>query len=211
MSEPAGNEPISDPGPEAEPATASVGKRVLLLVALGVVGLTVAGFLVLPKIKAFFVDASSSCVAEGSLVAGPSGSVPIEHLRVGDEVWSIDPLSGRPVVARIVAIYSARRPCLALRTASGRTLTVTEEHPVYAPDEGRFHPAGRWLEPNAPRVAVVDGGLTPEDVLSCAPLSGVRRVYDLTVDSPYHNFSADGVLVHNKTPYEDPFPIPTED
>jgi hypothetical protein len=97
-----------------------------------------------------------------------------------------------------VAVRCAVRPCLALATSTGRTLVGTGEHPVFDPGERRYRELRSWLTGAA--AEVLTDRRDTERVVSCRALAGLRRVWDLTVDSPFHNFVANGLVVHNKSP-----------
>lgn len=139
-------------------------------------------------------------MAAGTPVATPVGPVPIESLRVGDIVWSVDPATSVLYPGRLIAVRALRRPCLELTTQTGRRIVATAEHPFFVPGRDEYRPAGEWLAGAGECVALYARGLAAEPVVGCANLEGERWVYDLTVASPYHNFLADSVLVHNKSP-----------
>lgn len=187
------------------------------------------------------------CIAEGTRVETPSGSLAVELLRVGDLVWSVDPITGERVEAPIVAIREAWARCLELR-AGGESLLASASHPVFDVTSGRYVPLGEWQHlPNAEILRVGDrdeSGAAVKDVdapgsasipnsewgvlAAGTKVSGyfdrgsivrpamvertgrVLRVFDLTVDSPYRNFVANGFLVHNKAPLLQ-FPYAVED
>lgn len=129
----------------------------------------------------------TSCVAEGALVATPSGSVPIESLRVGDEALGAD--------AGIGIVVSTRRDTvgnhLRLTFENKTILDITDVHPISTPDGWR---AAGTLRPGDV-VHALDGVtvLGRVDVLSREVI-----VYDLTVE-PTATFFANGILVHNKS------------
>jgi filamentous hemagglutinin len=140
------------------------------------------------------------CVAAGTRVLTPKGERPIEELGVGDVVISIDPQTGERIAAPISAIRSARRECLSIALAGGRTLVATSDHPVFDPDADDYFPAGDWVLGKRKRLLeLVDEGVQAVNVGSTSIYSGVRKVFDLTVDSPHHNFVASGIVVHNKS------------
>jgi Pretoxin HINT domain len=140
-----------------------------------------------------------SCFARGTPIATPAGDVPIEQIRIGDEVLAYS-FPQQRVVSSIVTdfIEHRERPVLRLGTSAGPALQVTPEHPVYVVDAGRFRPAAEatvgtrllaLISPGAAAPAAVE--IRDEVALQAA------TVYDLTVDS-FHNYFAAGVLVHNK-------------
>lgn len=141
-----------------------------------------------------------SCVAAGSRVRTPTGEVDIASLQVGDLVLSFDVETGVAEASPIVAIRRARRECLALRIGA-RRLVCTPEHPIFAVDTSAFEPASafavhagrpvRIAGDDAWRVGLVD---------AIEVYAGVHDVLDITVESRHHNFVAEGVIVHNKSP-----------
>jgi len=163
----------------------------------------VIGLLLVPAIAAVLIPRGtySSCVLEGTLVATPGGTTPIEALRAGDLVLGRG-ASGEDRVGTVVATRRAERNAhIQIVLASGETLGVTAEHPVAA--------AGAWIR--AGQLVVGDCVDTQRDRLRIVRIerrSGPVRVCDLQVDG-CANFFANGVLVHNKSfaprpPEDDP-------
>ena len=140
------------------------------------------------------------CVARGARVRVAAGTRLIEDLVVGDEVVSVDPISGRQAIGRLSAIRIARRECVRLTTNESE-LTLTSDHPVYCPETGQWAPAGDWvLGPRKQLLAVTTEGLRPVRATKVSAYCGLHDVFDLTVNHPLHNFVANGLLVHNKSP-----------
>jgi hypothetical protein len=128
-----------------------------------------------------------TCVAEGTRVATPAGSVAIEKLAIGDRVLGYDTERGAPVettVRRIVPSSSDE-----LFEVNG--LWVTGEHPVFA--------NRAWIEARELQTGALllrrDGTSVRLDGVGV--FSARTRVFDLSVDWP-HNFFAGDLLVHNK-------------
>lgn len=162
---------------EGESNGAGLPIGVVVVVLLAVVGGIL--FLSIPQ-----------CVVAGTPVATPDGARPIEALQVGDPVWCQAP-DGERVAGRVTWTGAASASShLLLRFADGSELRVTDQHPLATP-EG-WSPAGE-LGLGA-RVLGEEGPLTLSAVERVA---GRVRVHDLSV-SPYANFFAGGVLVHNK-------------
>lgn len=134
------------------------------------------------------------------MVDTPAGPRPIESLVVGDVVWSVDVETSERVAAKVTAVRSAMRECLGLHVGA-TSLVCTPDHPVYDPDSAAYVPAGRWVERGGGNVLL--GAATTISVTQVDTVDayvGVRRVFDLTVDSSHHNFLAAGIVVHNKSP-----------
>jgi len=150
----------------------------------------VAALVVLAMVAGIVLFSIPQCVVAGTLVATPDGPRAIEALEVGDAVWCQAP-DGARVAGEVTWTGSASASShLLLRFAEGSELRVTDQHPLATPQG--WSPAGE-LEPGA-RVLGEDGPLTLEAVERVAGRVGV---HDLSV-TPYANFFAGGVLVHNK-------------
>ncbi len=141
-----------------------------------------------------------SCVARGSRVWTPSGWRLIEELRVGDIVLSYDPISGESFEGPVTMTRAAKRETILVRIGDAE-LAMTSDHPVYGPDEGVFANAGDWaLGRRTRRWLLHEGRPVVTEVTSASIDGGVREVFDITVETAHHNFIAEGVLVHNKSP-----------
>lgn len=146
---------------------------------------------------------TDSCVAAGTRVATPHGWIPVEHLQPGDAVLAVDVAAGRLVATTLTAVRRARRECLAL-ACDGRTLRVTPDHPIYAPEARGFVDAGRAALGQVARVLLVDHPdleATPRAVAldSSTLYAGVHDVFDLSVAGDHRTFVAEGFVVHNKS------------
>ncbi len=78
------------------------------------------------------------CLAQGTLIATPSGENPIESLKPGDLVWTTD-VFGKRISAPIIAIAKTPVPLthqvVDVKLADGRELLASEGHPT---SDGRF-------------------------------------------------------------------------
>lgn len=159
--------------------------RIFRLVTLVLLFLTIFGVcfaIIMPWMR-------NHCVVRGARVRTRKGSVPIEELAVGDEILTLSP-DGVKQPGRITRIEPGRvTEFLRLTLADGRTLCVTEQHPLAL--EGEWVRAARLREGD--RVRTEDGYAAIERIEKVAEGA---LVYDLTVE-PNPNFFADGVLVHN--------------
>jgi PKD repeat protein len=132
-----------------------------------------------------------SCLLGGTEILLADGtSKPIEQVRPGDMVASLDETTGVRAQARVTQVMPGTS---AMHLVINGSLRVTDRHP--------FLVAGQWLA--AGEIMVGDALLradgTMEPVRCIDVVEGEETVYDLTVE-PTHTFFADGVLVHNKTP-----------
>jgi len=85
----------------------------------------------------------------------------------------------------------------------GRTLVATPNHPFYVSSEGRYRPAEE-LQVGTELLSLFDSGRLSSATatgyfLSAAPVQ--MPVFNITV-AGVHNYFAEGVLVHNKSPLD---------
>jgi hypothetical protein len=125
------------------------------------------------------------CLARGTRIATPDGDLPVEELRTGMAVWTVDQ-RGHRVAATIVRVGSADVPAthqvVRLVLDDGRTLTASPGHPL---------PDGRQL-----------GDLRPDDQVDGALVLraelvryGEPRTFDLLPSGPTGAYWADGILL----------------
>jgi hypothetical protein len=146
--------------------------------------------------------AGCGCIAAGSTVLTPRGRRRIESLQPGDEVICLDPATGERVTSLVATTRSLTRETLRL-SGEGWSLRCTSDHPLYDPSTREWAPAGDWVlgkrsalllvtdEPTAPRQIAVDARALD---------AGLAEVFDISVAHELHNFIAEGILVHNKSP-----------
>jgi hypothetical protein len=145
----------------------------------------------------------ATCVARGTRIRTPRGDRAVEELQPGDEVFCVDPDTGARVAGTLEAIRVARRECVRLDFGEG-SLICTPDHPLYDPVSRAWADAGDWALGRRSTLLHVPLEVTEAprrlDVGAHSTGVGVREVFDLTVAHPLHNFVAEGVLVHNKSP-----------
>lgn len=142
-----------------------------------------------------------ACVAQGTLIRSPQGDLLVEDLRVGDVVYSYNLLHQEVIPARVVRVGSAYDDCVEFRSNGGIPLGATLSHRIYSPQTGKYEDASKWFSGELRELGLVmtDYSFAKRTSLDVVPI-GRRRVFDITVESPFANFIANGVLVHNKTP-----------
>jgi hypothetical protein len=141
-----------------------------------------------------------SCVARGTKVLTPDGSRAIEDLKVVDVVLAVDTSAGVLHPVSVLFVRSSRRECLRLVWDKG-ALTCTSDHPIYSPERGSFVEAGNWLTDGLRRLLAWDGEVLQDvEVVAVEAYAGIHEVFDVGVEGPWHDFIADGVVVHNKEP-----------
>lgn len=139
----------------------------------------------------------------GSLVFTPWGARPIEDLEPDDRVVSFDAANGRVNIGTVSRVFERTSDYYyRIAFANGRTLRVTERHPIYlGPDRG-FREV-RWLQRGDVVFGISDLSLST-DQLRPIPITLIERVsadvpvYNLEV-VPFETYVVDGIGVHNKT------------
>jgi thymidylate synthase ThyX len=90
---------------------------------------------------------------------------------------------------------SGVKPLIRLTTAAGRTLRCSADHAVLTPDGWRK--AGELASGDAVLAGGTAGPAAVPDLIVSVGDDGEEMTYDLSVAGPWHNFLADGIVVHN--------------
>ena len=129
------------------------------------------------------------CLAEGTLIDTPVGPVPVEQLRPGMEVWTVD-TSGRAVAAALLTTSSTPVPAsfrvVRLTLADGRSVTASPGHPTASGKALGSYRVGEMLDgaPVAVAETMVYGGgrtydLLPAGATGCYRAGGILLVSTL--------------------------------
>jgi hypothetical protein len=123
------------------------------------------------------------CLSRGTLIEAPGGPLPVEGLRIGDPVWTLDE-HGQRVRGTVIAVGSTAAPAghrvVRLVLADGRTVTASPGHPL---GDGRR--LGDLRAGDA-----VDGSI----VVSASLVAyDDARTYDLVVSGPTGIYLVDGI------------------
>jgi hypothetical protein len=123
------------------------------------------------------------CLARGTRISTPSGDVPVEDIRVGMRVWSIDE-AGHRAVATVIRIGQTRVPAshqvARLALDDGRVLQASPGHPLAD---------GRLLTTIRPGDEVDGATVLSAHIEAYAGGS----TFDLLTDSPNGGYIADGI------------------
>lgn len=142
-----------------------------------------------------------TCVSEDTLILTPNGNIPVERLKTGDEVYSYDFSRGILVPAKIANIRRGYDRCIRFKTDSGAGLCVTTDHPIYSPETRTYEKALKWISAELSEFYMLEQNKTVKANVTLLPIGSEKvKVFDISVDSPFGNFIANGILVHNKTP-----------
>jgi Hint domain-containing protein len=123
------------------------------------------------------------CLARGTRIDGPNGSIAVEAIRLGDRVWTLD-ATGQRIAGTVIAIGSTVAPAdhqvIRLVLADGRSVTASPGHPLAD---------GRRL--GTLRVGdLVDGSAVAS--LTWLPYGG-GETFDLVVSGPTGVYLSDGI------------------
>ncbi|MFK0259555.1 polymorphic toxin-type HINT domain-containing protein [Streptomyces sp. NPDC090445] len=137
---------------------------------------------------------------------GDGATRPIEQIKIGDNVFAADPVSGASGPRRVDdTIYTPDDQdftTIALRPEPGEgTLTSTDHHPFWAQNRGQWTYAA---ELNAGDTLRTPGGDTVE-IGKITRWKGLQPAYNLTVNGLHTYYVLVGgtpVLVHNSDPEE---------
>lgn len=141
------------------------------------------------KLVGLWSSERGTCVAEGTIIQTGRGALPIERVRVGDQVLSYDALRRERVWSEVQHVRSGRTDEVLV---INHNLKVTAQHPIWI--DGDWKKAG-VLQPGMHLMAeTAEASL----VTSVERRAGTTQVYDLSVEGS-HSYFADGVLVHNKS------------
>jgi len=152
----------------------------------------------LPKLSA--AVRGCGCFPDGTAVATPHGSTPIEQLKVGDQVLAEDPSTGKVEPERVQAVIDdGVKPTMRVGLSDGSAQQVTTNHPFYV-DGGPGAAAPQWVQAGdlrvGDRIRTEDG----QDITVAALRynTGNAHVYTLTVATDHDFFVGSArVLVHN--------------
>jgi hypothetical protein len=132
----------------------------------------------------------SGCIPVGTLIDTPSGPVPIECLRPGHVLVSLNLEDGYKRVNRKVTVVSSMQSSSCVRLNESWLVTPTQ--PV--------RKAADWVEASNLKEgdSVVTGNGSFVSISALAVIDAPFEVFDLTTEGPDHNFIAAGLVCHNK-------------
>ena len=143
----------------------------------------------------------SFCFAAGTPVHTDHGDVPVEQIKVGDEVESRNSVTGKLELEPVTALTPLHKDSLLEIRAEGERapLRPSTRHPFWV--RRGDSPDGAWVESGKMRVGdlleTVDGNW--RHVTAITPLSDQATVYNFTVDKDHDYFVGEtGFLVHNQ-------------
>ena len=141
-----------------------------------------------------------TCFPAGTPVVTSNGPVPIEHIRVSDEVLSRNRQTGKLEYKKVTALVPPHPSRLLQMYLAGEAnpLQPTPEHPFFIRHSGASQ--AEWVR--ASQIQVGDFVLTAAgawtEVLAISPLDKEQLVYNFEVEENHDYFvGSAGLLVHN--------------
>ena len=129
-----------------------------------------------PDVRVPPIEMTNSCLAAGTQVALAGGkTAAIETLRAGQEVFSHYDSKDQALTIMDTAVGTESVPMVRIRDESGRTLLMTEMHPISTPDRGMVQ--ARALT-TGDTVLTVDG---PSKLMEVSREAYAGKVYNLKV------------------------------
>jgi RHS repeat-associated protein len=159
-------------------------------------GIEAGGDALVSAILTFGVFSQPKCLAEGTLVATPSGLVPIEELSVGSQVLAYDVENGKVAIRTIEDTLENFTYNWVDIQVGGSVVTATRMHPFWVESKSAWILAID-LEPGD-IVRCVDGALRAIDDIQVRALEVPETTYNLEISIDHNFFVGEaGILVHN--------------
>lgn len=150
------------------------------------------------------------CFAGETLVSTPDvlgKKIKISELKPGMRVYSWDHSKMQIVIARVKSVFTRTALLCDLTISNGKTVAITPDHPVYS-----FGNENNHIESGYRPIGFMSRlpDLTVATLISSRIKNGLENASILKLDSPrqstvynievegYHNFFANGILVHNR-------------
>ncbi|HEX4923369.1 MAG TPA: Hint domain-containing protein [Bdellovibrionales bacterium] len=138
------------------------------------------------------------CFTAGALIDTPRGAIPIEQIKIGDEVYSYDNLLKTRVRGRVERVFTHDVEIFGIvELEDGTKFEVTAEHKFYLPELELYEAAGK-LKPGDKLLRDNGAGELYVEVKSVDFSNAERRAKVYNFHVPYfQNYYVNGVLVHN--------------
>ncbi|MFT5684044.1 MAG: hypothetical protein ACI8RZ_004985 [Myxococcota bacterium] len=142
------------------------------------------------------------CFVAGTRILTPDGPRPIEDLEVGDLVFSFNTETGERVIRPVIKLLRSDADAAWEVKAGGSVIAgVTDDHPFYDVTAGAFRPVVELSQKSRVLLHSGEGSLDPVP-LTRRRIPGAVAVYNLSIGGEEQNYFAEGILVHNKSPWD---------
>ena len=139
----------------------------------------------------------SSCLKEGTKILTPQGDKLIETLSIGDEIISYN--GTNKITNQITAIKKSHtKKTIKITLKNGIEIEGTKEHPVFNVEKQSYVKLSKLKQGDS--LQLINGGSNEIVLIEKKKHPISIDIYDLSVKPPFHNYFAQGVLVHNKRP-----------
>ncbi len=136
------------------------------------------------------------CFLKGTLIYTPNGYVPIENLKVGEEVYSYNEKTKEIEISKLTHVFTRQvTNYLKVTLKTGTVIYVTPEHPFYDKKTETWKPIKTFKVGDK----LMDEEGNEVEIFSIEEKNEEVTVYNLEVDGNHDYFvSKDNILVHNK-------------
>lgn len=150
------------------------------------------------------------CLHGDTNVLTESGYKKIKDIEVGEKVYSYDEQHNQLVLSNVTDWVNNGEQQIWAVKSKNHFIKANENHPIYVFDQRtrsyeyvkvrNLIPTGR--DPNGNKLIkdhhqLVKSTGELEDIVLVEPTDEYEEVYDIRTDNHFHNFIADGVIVHN--------------
>lgn len=134
------------------------------------------------------------CFVAGTKVSTPSGDIPIEMLKAGDRVFSLNEKTGLVVPTTIKKVLHHKKRPLTMLKINNRIVT-TQHHPLLS--------NGVWTKAKDLKLGDVLTGADnkPIPITEIVPVKTNEPVYNIEILDEHKNYLANGIVSHNKCPF----------
>ena len=163
-----------------------------------------SGILVDESLGPAYQAYSAGCFPSGTLISTPAGKVPIETVKVGDQVFAFNHNTEKTSVCTVTELFEhlwqdvgVRSPLIKVFHETG-TISLTKNHLVYNEEKGYLAENSKYVPAEDLIVGdylTLENG-TKSQILRIEGLPPYEKVYNFEV-SDYHTYIADNIRVHN--------------
>lgn len=139
-----------------------------------------------------FARGGGGCFLAGTLVQTLSGTVPIDHLDIGDQVLSFE--DGVMQTSEVLDVHQVERDYFYTIRTTDSEVNATAEHPFYT---NQGYVTVENLKQGDSIYLLENNSLSKEEIISISLVNQKTEAYNLQVSDP-HTFFANDFAVHNK-------------
>ena len=141
---------------------------------------------------------ADECFTAGTMVATPRGRVPIEKIKIGDQVYGYDFALGKTILT-VVKDTFCRRTTQPLLEWMGNYITAG--HPVWTVENGFMEAVEALIKKNKTGIRLYTSFVAKKFDLtktgSCTLIDAKQGAVVYNIETEVNNYFANGILVHN--------------